>query len=605
MSYIALARKWRPRIFSQLVGQEHITKALINSLQQNRIHHAYLFTGTRGVGKTSIARLLAKALNCEQGISPEPCLTCEACIAVEQGSYVDLIEIDGASRTRVEDTRELLDNVQYAPTRGRYKIYLIDEVHMLSQHSFNALLKTLEEPPEHVKFLLATTDPQKLPVTVLSRCLQFNLKHLTPETICAQLVHVLQDEQFEFEQLAVELLANAAKGSMRDALSLLDQAMACADNTLFASDVKAILGYTQQDYAFALLQALSRLDALEMVTISRKIATEGGQFHYVAEEILNYLHQMAVIQTIPDANPLITVTSDMSILCSAFTPEDIQLFYQIIIKSINEMKLAPTLAIGFEMMLLRLYTFRPSTQKIELQLAYQNKIETHNNQPSYTTKAQQKLPLTEHTHTERPNPFVENISKDSRHPEPREGSPIRGEVSQDVGVCEPADNEIRNNSLASTPLPSIERHEKTHLVTNTPSLESWDQLLPELKLTGLALTAAENAELILFQDSVVKLRVAKGHLSLFTPGVIQRIAQGLTNYYKKVVKLELETQEAIVESPMEQRRRAQNKNQEKAEEALHADPFFLQLKQEFSAELEKDSASLLGNVAKTLPGEKK
>ena len=374
MSYIALARKWRPRTFSQLLGQEHINKALINSLNQQRLHHAYLFTGTRGVGKTSVARLLAKALNCEQGISAEPCLQCDACLAIEQGRFIDLIEIDGASRTRVEDTRELLENVQYAPTSGRFKIYLIDEVHMLSQHSFNALLKTLEEPPSHVKFLLATTDPQKLPVTVLSRCLQFNLKHVQPDVICLHLQHILDDEKLPYENQALELLAKAARGSMRDALSLLDQAIASSDNKLQTQDVKNILGYTQQDYALQLLQALADAYPQKLIDISKQITVEGGHFHYVVDEMLSYLHQIAISQSVANSNPLISPPHEVLALSTRFAPEDVQLFYQIGIKGAEDIHLAPTLVIGFEMMLLRMYTFRPAPQETTPPLLYQQKL---------------------------------------------------------------------------------------------------------------------------------------------------------------------------------------------------------------------------------------
>ena len=373
MSYIALARKWRPRTFSQLLGQEHINKALINSLNHDRLHHAYLFTGTRGVGKTSVARLLAKALNCEQGISAEPCLKCDACLAIEQGRFIDLIEIDGASKTRVEDTRELLENVQYSPTSGRFKIYLIDEVHMLSQHSFNALLKTLEEPPAHVKFLLATTDPQKLPITVLSRCLQFNLKHVQPDVISLHLQHILDDEQLPYENQALELLAKAARGSMRDALSLLDQAIASSDNILGEQDVKNILGYTQQDYALQLLQSLAELESKKLLDISKQIAIEGGHFHYVVDEMLSYLHQISISQNIPDNDLFINASPEILALSTRFTSEDVQLFYQIGIKGTEEIHLAPTVAVGFEMMLLRMYTFRPSSRETTPPLAYQEK----------------------------------------------------------------------------------------------------------------------------------------------------------------------------------------------------------------------------------------
>ena len=278
MNYQVLARKWRPQTFEQMVGQQHVIQALINSLNKQRLHHAYLFTGTRGVGKTSIARLLAKALNCEQGISATPCLECETCQAIEKGHFIDLIEIDGASRTKVEDTREILDNVQYTPTQGRFKIYIIDEVHMLSNHSFNALLKTLEEPPEHIKFLLATTDPQKLPVTVLSRCLQFSLKSMNPEQISTHLAHILKEEGIAFEDEALTIIAQAADGSIRDSLSLLDQAIAYGNDKIESHSVRQMLGFTQKDYAVPLLQALASQDANAILDINQSLVEEGATF---------------------------------------------------------------------------------------------------------------------------------------------------------------------------------------------------------------------------------------------------------------------------------------------------------------------------------------
>ncbi len=359
MAYIALARKWRPKTFSQLLGQDTTTQALINSLQQQRLHHAYLFTGTRGVGKTSIARLLAKAMNCETGITAEPCLTCPTCLSIERGEFIDLIEIDAASRTKVEDTREILDNVQYLPTSGRFKIYLIDEVHMLSNHSFNALLKTLEEPPAHVKFLLATTDSQKLPITILSRCLQFHLKHLTPEVITQQLQTILQAEGQAYELPALLCLAKAGKGSMRDALSLLDQALVSANTTLQLTTVKSMLGYTQQDIALQLLQALAQKQGDAIIQLCRQIGQEGGGFQYVLDSLLDSLHQIALGQILGANNPVLALDADLQTLSQQLNPEDVQLFYQIALKGNEDMLLAPTLSIGFEMILLRMLAFMP------------------------------------------------------------------------------------------------------------------------------------------------------------------------------------------------------------------------------------------------------
>ncbi len=533
MSYIALARKWRPRTFSQLIGQNHITKALVNALHQQRLHHAYLFTGTRGVGKTSIARLLAKALNCLQGIQSEPCLQCEACLAIEQGQFIDLIEIDGASRTRVEDTREILENVQYAPTNARFKIYLIDEVHMLSQHSFNALLKTLEEPPAHVKFILATTDPQKLPITVLSRCLQFNLKTVPIATISQHLQSILDAEQIAYETAILDLLAKAAQGSVRDALSLLDQAIAGSSQQITVSDVKNCLGYTQQDYAHQLLAALAELAPQKLIAISQQIAEEGGHFRYVLDEILNYFHQLSICQLLPNST-----YSDQSVqaLSTQFTAEDVQLFYQIGLKGLEDLAFAPTTQIGFEMTLLRMHTFRPVSCKKMPALMHQNPSPQKTNEPAtLQTIAEHMTPILIPQEKEPPAPPSETV------------------------------NEKNKVNLA------------------------WNELLPHLHLTGLALNAAENSELVSQTDHNVVLRVAKGHHSLFTPTVRTRITEALSNYYCAKIKLTINSEETLASSPAQQKIITKEKQHDEAQQALQSDPFFQQLQHEFSAELVKNS----------------
>src|SRR5690606_7551175 len=300
MSYLALARKWRPRNFSELAGQEHVQRALVNALQTGRVHHAFLFTGTRGVGKTTIARILAKSLNCETGVTPAPCGQCAACREIDEGRFVDLIEVDAASRTRVDDTRELLDNVQYAPARGRYKVYLIDEVHMLSTHSFNALLKTLEEPPPHVKFLLATTDPQKLPVTVLSRCLQFSLKRFAPGMIYSRLTDIARAENIEFEPDALRLVARAAEGSMRDALSLLDQVIAFGGGKLTAADTRTMLGTLDRSQVFAILDALIARDARRVIDCVSELDERSPDYREVLAELAAVLQKLALLQAVPD-----------------------------------------------------------------------------------------------------------------------------------------------------------------------------------------------------------------------------------------------------------------------------------------------------------------
>jgi DNA polymerase III subunit gamma/tau len=516
MPYVALARTWRPKTFAELIGQEHVTKALTNSLARERVHHAYLFTGTRGVGKTSVARLLAKALNCEQGISPEPCLTCDTCLAVEQGRYIDLIEIDAASKTRVEDTRELLENVTYAPTQGRFKIYLIDEVHMLSTHSFNALLKTLEEPPPHVKFLLATTEPQKLPMTVLSRCLQFHLKALKTTCISAHLERILTQENITFESDALKLIAAAATGSMRDALSLLDQIIAHADGAIQATAVKQALGYTQLDYALTILQSLAKHDAPSLITLSHAIAAEGGHYTYVLRELLTHLHQLSLLYIQPKQTQPKT---ELTPLLQQFSPEDTQLLYQIALKGLDELSLAPTHAIGFEMTLLRMHTFRPIKTVSPPPLAY--------------------------TQTTPPE------SKPELKPEPKQ-------PEQPLQQAKP---QLSNTSEAKS--------------------VAWQDIIPELKLTGLALNAARHAELVLHPNDKAELCITHQNTPLFTPNVLKKIETRLSEYYDKNINVTLTQTANQPDSPAEKTRLLKQAEQQKHEATLRADTSFQHLKEIF------------------------
>ncbi|CEG58748.1 DNA polymerase III subunit gamma/tau [Legionella fallonii] len=597
MSYLALARKWRPRTFSQLVGQEHINKALINALNQQRLHHAYLFTGTRGVGKTSVARILAKALNCEIGISATPCLQCDACLAIEQGRFIDLIEIDGASKTRVEDTRELLDNVQYAPASGRFKIYLIDEVHMLSQHSFNALLKTLEEPPLHVKFILATTDPQKLPVTILSRCLQFNLKHLSVELISQQLELILKDEHLDYETLALNILAQAAHGSMRDALSLLDQAITSCDVKLLANDVKMILGYTQQDYAIKLIQALAEQNATNLLQLSQQIANEGGHFQYVLDELLNYFHLINIYQNIGDQNALISPSMEVKSLANQFSKEDIQLFYQIALKGCEEIHLAPTLAIGFNMTMLRMLTFKPAPPANTPPLAFQQNSSTA---PSTTDKAppQNATKNTERAVSEntlnRTNEQDDTVNKESAEPI----SPVMGNLLPVPSITTKAETKhaapqteqntpLVHEDLNTAPVPQSPSAEGTFLQPN--KIDDWNSIVSQLKLAGLALNAIENAEFVAKNGRDIILKVAKGHQSLFSPTILSRIEAALANYYQTPVKITLQSNDAVHATPAQHKEKLTQEKQQGAEQALQNDPLLQQIKKEFSAELVKNS----------------
>ncbi|GHB55336.1 hypothetical protein GCM10008107_00040 [Psychrosphaera saromensis] len=375
MSYQVLARKWRPAKFAELVGQEHVKAALINGLTNQRLHHAYLFTGTRGVGKTTIARIFAKSLNCETGISAEPCGQCGTCLDVDAGRFVDLIEIDAASRTKVGDTREILDNVQYAPTRGRYKVYLIDEVHMLSRHSFNALLKTLEEPPEHVKFLLATTDPQKLPVTILSRCLQFNLQALSIKQISDQLVRIMQAEQLPFEQEALELLAKYAKGSMRDGLSLTDQAIAQSGQNVTLDVVQQMMGTVDISWSQNILAAILNNDADGLVSEFSRLTKQNPDIEKVLDDLLSVCHQIALTQIMPNAAQLnYNISEFIKTVATKLTPQEVQVYYQILLQGKRDLKISSDPYASFEMICLRMLAFKPVTDFSELPLKKNSEI---------------------------------------------------------------------------------------------------------------------------------------------------------------------------------------------------------------------------------------
>jgi DNA polymerase-3 subunit gamma/tau len=357
MSYQVLARKWRPRSFADMVGQGHVLKALANALDSNRLHHAYLFTGTRGVGKTTLGRILAKCFNCEKGVGSSPCGTCSACTGIDEGRFVDLIEVDAASRSKVDETRELMDNVQYAPTAARFKVYLIDEVHMFSGHSFNALLKTLEEPPPHVKFLLATTEPKKVPVTILSRCLQFNLKHLTAEQIGGQLGAIVGKESIETDEESVKLIAEAASGSMRDALSLLDQAVAFGGGKLEAPQVREMLGTIDSTELTGLLRALAAGDGAQLLERADRIAEHNPDYDAILANILALLHDVAVAQALPGSRDALEAAAVE--LVDLLPREDVQLYYQIALNGRRDLQFAPEARVAFEMTLVRMHAFRP------------------------------------------------------------------------------------------------------------------------------------------------------------------------------------------------------------------------------------------------------
>ncbi len=442
MSYQVLARKWRPRLFREMVGQEHVLKALINALDHNRLHHAYLFTGTRGVGKTTIARILAKCLNCETGVSSEPCDQCSSCTEINEGRFVDLIEVDAASRTKVEDTRDLLENVQYAPTRGRYKVYLIDEVHMLSNSSFNALLKTLEEPPPHVKFLLATTDPQKLPVTVLSRCLQFSLKNMSAERIVGHLQHVLEKEMVPHEEAGLWQLGRAADGSMRDALSLTDQSIAFGNGKITEADVRTMLGTIDQSLVYHVLKGLMAEDGSAILSAIAQLAEHSPDYMGVMAELIAVLHRIAIAQVLPEA--IDNSSGDRQQIydfAQAMASEDVQLYYQTALLGRRDLPLSPDPRSGFEMVMLRMLAFKPQgvaelpTQRLKTQPVPQLPTDSHPEieqsqsavrQPSVEPVHPEPSQVQDTTSTETlpAHPLVEEVPEPVKKPEAESVEPV-------------------------------------------------------------------------------------------------------------------------------------------------------------------------------------
>ncbi|MCR9421594.1 DNA polymerase III subunit gamma/tau [Vibrio sp. RM-69-4] len=433
MSYLALARKWRPTKFNEVVGQAHVLTALENALAQNRLHHAYLFSGTRGVGKTTIGRLFAKGLNCETGITATPCGQCDTCREIDQGRFVDLLEIDAASRTKVEDTRELLDNVQYKPARGRFKVYLIDEVHMLSRHSFNALLKTLEEPPEYVKFLLATTDPQKLPVTILSRCLQFHLKPISVENIHDQLENVLAAEQIPCEARALRMIAHAADGSMRDALSLTDQAIALGNNQVMADVVAPMLGTLDTDQALHLLQAISSKQPQTAMDSVAHLAQNGVDWDGLLQQLAAQLHRIAMYQALPATLDKTQPDSEkVQLLSKALSPQDVQLYYQIALKGREDLALSPTARTGLEMIVLRMMAFRPAS--VSLVNTFSTEVSSDVAVPSHGTPSLQPAsaatPLTEPKQTSVAPVSDSQVNEPQRHED----------TQPDYGIAQDYDN---------------------------------------------------------------------------------------------------------------------------------------------------------------------
>tara|TARA_R110000868_G_scaffold8205_6_gene42693 strand:+ start:7168 stop:8778 length:1611 start_codon:yes stop_codon:yes gene_type:complete len=531
MPYTVLARKYRPHTFQEFVGQEHVVRALSNALDKQRLHHAYLLTGTRGVGKTSLGRILAKCLNCETEITSTPCGQCDACQAIDHGQAIDLIEIDAASNTKVEDTRDILDNVQYAPSRDRFKIYLIDEVHMLSNHSFNALLKTLEEPPEHVKFILATTDPQKLPVTILSRCLQFNLKNMPADLISQHLTDVCGKEDIKAEPEALRQLSQAANGSMRDALSLLDQAIAYSDDDVTQNHVSAMLGNVEHDQLAQLVKALANKDAQAVYTQVNELAALGIDFEQALENILSLFHQIALAQHLPALADDWLHKDAILNFAQQFSADDIQLYYQIALTGRRDLPLAPSPRAGFEMLLLRMLQF------------------------VQTDKA----------------PFVSPKPQITTNPEP----------------VKPAEPQAKPATSTATQAPASKPKPST--VKKPAASNDWHEIVKQLGLSGITAAFADHCAFVSNIDDTIILHVDPSHAAMSSDKQKNRIQDALSEYYGKTIRLKIEVIETSVETPAKQVKRQKDEAKQAVKTELENDPNVQNLMSQFGATLSEDS----------------
>ncbi|EMY3698627.1 DNA polymerase III subunit gamma/tau [Salmonella enterica] len=638
MSYQVLARKWRPQTFADVVGQEHVLTALANGLSLGRIHHAYLFSGTRGVGKTSIARLLAKGLNCETGITATPCGVCDNCREIEQGRFVDLIEIDAASRTKVEDTRDLLDNVQYAPARGRFKVYLIDEVHMLSRHSFNALLKTLEEPPAHVKFLLATTDPQKLPVTILSRCLQFHLKALDVEQIRHQLEHILNEEHIAHEPRALQLLSRAADGSLRDALSLTDQAIASGDGQVSTQAVSAMLGTLDDDQALSLVEAVVDANGERVMSLINEAAARGIEWEALLVEMLSLLHRIAMVQLSPAAlgSDMAAIEQRMRELARTVPPGDLQLYYQTLLIGRKELPWAPDRRMGVEMTLLRALAFHPrmplpepetprqsfapvaptavmtppqvqqqsapapqtspaplpaSTSQV---LAARNQLQ----RAQGVTKTKKSDPAAASRARPVNNSALERLASVSERVQARpapsalETAPVKKEAYRWKATT-PV---VQTKEVVATPkaLKKALEHEKTpelaaKLAAEAIERDPWAAQVSQLSLPKLVEQVALNAWKEQNGNAVcLHLRSAQRHLN--SSGAQQKLAQALSDLTGTTVELTIvEDDNPAVRTPLEWRQAIYEEKLAQARESIIADNNIQTLRRFFDAELDEES----------------
>ena len=556
MSYQALARRWRPRDFGTIVGQEHVVRALVNAFERERLHHAYLFSGTRGVGKTTIARVFARGLNCDQGPTARPCGECGACREIDEGRHVDLIEVDAASRARVEETRDLLDNVQYAPVRARFKVYLIDEVHMFSRHSFNALLKTLEEPPPHVKFLLATTDPQRLPITIVSRCLQFGLRRLGVDEIAGELARIAKEEGLEAEPAALRLLGRAADGSMRDALSLLDQAAAYGAGTILAADLRTLLGSVGRERLAALFEALVSSDAPAMIEALDRLAEEAADFEAVLAEIIESLGRMAALKVMPDRRDGDEDLDALRGFAERCSPEAIQLYYQIGLMGRRDLPHAPHPRGAFEMTMLRMVAFAPEpggaggggTRPDRGESPRTGSPPPASVPPSNPTPAPPVAPAPPPVLETAPAPRVRERA--SREADPGPFPPPRAPAPGGPGGLSPA---------------------------------GWPEIARQLDLSGMARLLASNCVLRRHSEGTIDLDLGREHEQLLNAGTRGRLEAALGDYLGRSIRLRVEVTAHRGETPAERAAREEGDRIERATRELEADPVYRDLLERFEA----------------------